>query len=151
MTTFLLVINFIIDGVIILGLFLLFTKLRSKDEDTEKQERMAREIEGTFQSYLEEIKEENKRFEQQMTSHSLSPYDQSDQEEKQQTVEPRLQEDQSVVYHPPEIEDEGTVELSDQVRVKQMELQGYSTEEIARSLNLGKTEVDLMLKFNRGT
>lgn len=62
MSTFLLVISFIIDGVIILTLLTISTRVEKNEELEMRQEEVAREIEDMFTSYLMEIKEENKRM-----------------------------------------------------------------------------------------
>ncbi|WP_093191625.1 DUF6115 domain-containing protein [Salimicrobium halophilum] len=146
MTIFLLVVNFIIDGVIILGLFLLFTKMKGREDNLMKHQRMAREIEGTFQAYLEEIKEENKRFEQNMNMDS-SPNVASPVQEIYRNRD--NSQEQESIYSPPEIEENDVVEFSDETKAKQMYEEGLSIEEIAKKLGKGKTEVELIVKFGQ--
>ncbi|UFU01052.1 hypothetical protein KO561_09005 [Radiobacillus kanasensis] len=59
-----------------------------------------------------------------------------------------LPSDESDAYSPPtELPMEDIVEQSLQSKVYQLHDQGYTVEEIAKRLDCGKTEVDLMLKF----
>ncbi|WP_181348708.1 hypothetical protein [Thalassobacillus sp. CUG 92003] len=164
MTGMLIVIGFIMDGLIIFALLTLSTRIKKAEELESRQEQVANEIEDLFTSYLTEIKEENEKFRQfQASSSGASPPVQT--EAPHSGLEPgnptdsfRNGEEQGTAYEPPDIsyrppapdEDEDVYIPSEQSKVAAMNAQGYSVEAIAKELNLGKTETELILKFQKG-
>ncbi|WP_101843907.1 DUF6115 domain-containing protein [Halobacillus sp. Marseille-P3879] len=128
MLYFLLVISFIIDGIIIFALFTVFTKVKKTEEIELRQQEVAKEIEDLFSSYLLEIKEENSRFESKVIESSNN---------------------ESETYKPPEPDKEEDYEVSTQSKVISLYNKGKSVDDIARELNLGVTETQLIVKFHK--
>ncbi|RWZ60465.1 coupling factor for flagellin transcription and translation [Halobacillus fulvus] len=139
MTIFLLVISFIIDGVLLIGLFIMNTRIRKTEELELRQKEIAHDIEGLFQSYLLEIKEENAKLanmanEPRTDSLEAAPL----KETKKESYVPPVPEEEAPLYEP-----------SLTSRILELKRKGYTIEEIARQLNRGKTEIELLLKFQQ--
>ncbi|MFC7320471.1 hypothetical protein [Halobacillus campisalis] len=138
MIYFLLIIGFIIDGVIVLGLMTLFTKMKKTEELELRQKEVAAEIEDLFSSYLLELKEENKRLEGKL----VQPVKTETAFREHETA--NVRED----YHPPEpMETEVLYRPSRSFQVISRYNSGVPIERIAKELNIGKTEAQLILKF----
>ncbi|MCA0983301.1 hypothetical protein LCL89_04465 [Halobacillus yeomjeoni] len=210
MTIFLLVLSFIIDGVLIIGLFTLMTKIKKTEELELRQNEVAREIEDLFTSYLTEIKEENQKMSEMLkadsqpehrsysfTAHSRSsgleaegytppsiprrtrdvqeeyvpPVSNRSRDVQEEYVPPTSNRPRDVQeeytpptpkrprniqgespaseYSPPEPEQMGGYQPSIQSQIMDMKNRGYSIDEIAKKLDRGKTEVELLLKFHQ--
>lgn len=176
MLTFLLVISFLLHGITAIVLIVISLRVSKTKELELKQEQVAREIEESFTAYLIEIKEENERLTNMLmesgktvdVSHDSTDFftkDKPTQEEnaplkteikKQPAAQkPSINNDELVnstnhQYEPPShtVQENETYEPSTQSKVYQLYDAGYTTEEIARQLDCGKTEIDLMLKFH---
>ncbi|MCP3026095.1 DUF6115 domain-containing protein [Halobacillus sp. A5] len=136
MIYFLLIISFIVDGLLIYALFTIFTKVKKSEEIELRQQEVAREIEDLFSSYLLEIKEENKRLESKLTSTSFRAGEGAGKQQEE--------------YTPPEPEnDEPEYQLSPQSKVISLHNRGHSINDIAKKLNLGITETQLIVKFHK--
>lgn len=176
MITFLLIISFLLHGVTAIALIILSLRVSKAKELELKQERVAREIEESFTAYLIEIKEENERLTNMLekNGHTVDVKDNStgffgedkpkaepirnDKESNQASEQPSLQPQETPgqynkenIYEPPSLslEEQDSYEPSLQSKILQMFNEGYSTEQIAKQLDCGKTEVDLMLKFHQ--
>ncbi|MFG6148888.1 DUF6115 domain-containing protein [Halobacillus sp. B23F22_1] len=138
MVYFLLVISFIINGIIIFALFTLFTRVKRTEEIELRQKEVAREIEDLFSSYLLEIKEENKRLETNLRRPDHTAFKRENRELKKESYlppEPNLETNQ---YEP-----------SSHSRVINLYKEGESPGNIAKLLNIGKTETELIIKFHQ--
>lgn len=142
MISFLLIISFLLHIVAFIAIYQLY-----KQTQLPKQESTSEDMIELFDMYLAEIKEENKHLEKVL----------SDKEQtkptKQNYKTPLLhenleQEKETHSYTLPEVEDDVRFETSLQAKILQMHDQGMSNEEIARKLNSGKTEVDLIVKLH---
>ncbi|MUK89887.1 hypothetical protein GMD78_16070 [Ornithinibacillus sp. L9] len=158
MTSFLLIISFLLHIITLSGLFFLLKQLQGKNDETSS------EIPNLLESYLEEIKAENKRLQDEISANHivkkenrLDPSPNKDRdldqhmqiiETKQDTVEGRIEEndDKYVASKLDTMNDE--VQASLQARILQLHQTGLSEEEIARKLNCGKTEVALTIKLH---
>ncbi len=181
MTTFLLVISFLLHFIALIAIVILSVRVSKTKELELKQEKVAREVEETFTAYLLEIKEENERL-----MNILEQSGQTDVADKQERATeetgyrppvpdaPQAQENHSFQEtleeqskkhreeKPQKVEDPSPIEETNasdyqkeeayqpslQSSVFQMYDQGYSTEQIAKRLDCGKTEVELMLKIH---
>ncbi|ARI77482.1 hypothetical protein [Halobacillus mangrovi] len=90
MTTFLLIISFIIDGIIILGLLILTTKIKKTEELELRQKQVADEIEDLFTSYLLELKEENNQMSEWINTSKASSFKERDSLEERKADEAPL-------------------------------------------------------------
>ncbi|GIO26179.1 DUF6115 domain-containing protein [Ornithinibacillus bavariensis] len=141
MTSFLLIISFLLHIISITAIYALSKQLRvEKKNDTT-------EIVALMESYLEEIKEENK-----MLQDRLAERDNNDSSRKHTTVMQTTlrNEDVKEVLPFSSIEDEplDQVEVSLQSKILKLHKEGLSPEDIARELSCGKTEVELIIKFH---
>lgn len=149
-TVFLLVVSFIIDGVLLIGLFILNTRIKKTEELELRQQEIANDIEGMFSSYLMEIKEENQRLSElvhnngslKKTALVEAKQDHSSLNQKQSVEEQ--------AYKPPEPEEDSyNYQPSVDSHIFELAEAGWSTEEIAKKFGKGKTEVGLLLKFHQ--
>lgn|SRR5690625_3287705 len=117
-------------------------------------------IQQLFSNYLVEIKEENDRLQKQLSSNSLineRPQVATLEEDQLHKTTLNDQHKTNPIKHTdtPEIpltqrtdHIQDTYEPSLQANILQMHDQGYTEEEIAKTLNCGKTEVELIVKFH---
>jgi DNA-directed RNA polymerase specialized sigma24 family protein len=171
MTEFLLLFSLILHGVTFL-IMIYFYKRFSQYQDVDNMKRTVREIEDLFEAYLMELKDENKKFLNIVTKNGNTVIEQNrvvDTEEelkdekqevdpvapnknsssKVENEAPNVQNQDENQYEPESIELEDAVEEpSIQSTVLLLYQQGLSVEEIAKKLNMGKTEVELIIKFH---
>lgn len=176
MTTFLLLVSYILNAAAIFAIILLYLRQNRLVEAEKKQERLIAEIEEVFSSYLLELKEENDKF--------LASIHHLNQDQGADLVAGEVNQDESVEELPvqasPRIgkgaalqaarkayqqnkseesrvpsrnpEPEMPIKpLSFPDKVEQLIGEGRSIEEIARELDKGKTEIELLLKFRQKT
>ncbi|GAE24280.1 hypothetical protein JCM9140_193 [Halalkalibacter wakoensis JCM 9140] len=160
MTTLLVTISLLLHAFTFLWILTLIKQQQarpsSKDEEKRKQE-----IEDLLISYTLEMKEENEKLLRQLSKDHEKEMekDKPVQTRTAETVMPsrvvnhkeQKEEDKYKDYLPPMVEDSKEVEFqqSETANIISLSRQGYSAEEIAQKLNLGKGEVELMLKFYR--
>jgi hypothetical protein len=172
MTTLLVTISLLLHGVTFLWIMTLLQKqqpYQSHDETKMKQE-----IEDLLVSYTAEMKEENERLLEEIKKekghtdyrHQEMGQNHLKKEEELKVIKTEIKEEanrsnpiKKVVlkrnsnsyedYLPPVIQEdkESIYEQSDMSKVIALSKQGFTTDEIAKKLNLGKGEVELMLKF----
>ncbi|MBM7552723.1 hypothetical protein [Thalassobacillus pellis] len=153
MTTFLLILSFLLHGVTILVLITMAQRLKTSEELEKRQQNVSEEIEQLFTAYLMEIKEENERLQYLLDSseqHSFTGKEsQPPKTEKEKKSNPVISSPEKEGYHPP-LPDEDTIDYRPSLQTQIIALRkiGESTESIAKQLNLGKTETELFLKFN---
>ncbi|UOE92815.1 coupling factor for flagellin transcription and translation [Alkalihalobacillus sp. LMS39] len=159
MTAYLLTISFIVHLFTILWIITLIQKLNAKESPIDS-EKVKQEIEDLLIAYTTEMKEENEKLAQQLRAVStrqaemVTPsYNQNIYKEQTPTrVVPTTPKARYEGYTPPVIEEEKQEEIyeqSDTAKVLALAKQGWKAEEIAKKLQLGKVEVELMLKFNQ--
>ncbi len=155
MTAFLLVINFIIVGILILAFINLSARIKKTEELELKQQKVAREIEDLFTSYLMEIKEENERMTELLHSKEREPQTRNNASPPvDPSIEPRstfkspVEEQKDYVPPAPGSADE-SYQPSLQSQVLHLKDQGLTTDQIAKKLDRGKTEIELVVKFQQ--
>jgi DNA-directed RNA polymerase specialized sigma24 family protein len=140
MTSFLFIISFLLHIISITAIYALSKQLSgAKQHDNT-------ELVSLMESYLEEIKEENKILQEKLAKED------KDESHKTNTTTPNIKairKEEKETYLFPKIEDEALdqVEVSLQSKILKLHQEGNSPEEIARILACGKTEVELLLKF----
>ncbi|MGP4059854.1 DUF6115 domain-containing protein [Halobacillus sp. H74] len=151
MTVFLLVVSFIIDGVLVMALFAMMKKVRQAEELELRQKQVASEIEDLFTSYLMEIKEENRRMGEWVTQKKDKQEPEAHvMESSSKETDETMEVSESKDYTPPEpVEDGEVYQPSIHSQVFELKKEGYTIEEIAKQLNKGKTEVELLYKFHQ--
>ncbi|RDY72131.1 DUF6115 domain-containing protein [Halobacillus sp. SY10] len=156
MTVFLLIFSFIIDGVLLFALFIMMKKVRKTEELELRQKQVASEIEDLFTSYLMEIKEENKRMESLVRKKS-APSDSQNTQNENRNDKVNSHSEKKVIadkeaspsYTLPELNEKESYQPSFHSQVFELKEKGYSNEEIARKLDKGKTEIELLFKFHQ--
>jgi hypothetical protein len=201
MTTFLLTISLLLNGISIYFIFILYSRQNRLLEIEKTQESFKKEIENEISAFLFEMKEENeefiKRF-QQMNNNNfetmgastevrkaqqnseipkkviLNSMDESGQKDwdakvsgalkkqavkvYQKTISDRVeilastQEPEKQVENIGEQSEVGNEEIYRDLLINQVKLlqnQGLSIDEIAKRMNKGKTEIELLLKFSQ--
>ena len=159
MMIYLFVVSLILHFITFFILILLAKKLRTT-VDYEQLEAQKKEIEDLLAFYAVELKEENERFLQQLQK-TEEIVQQTDNEESEPVVKDALDkhqpqmitttnniENKKPVMKEPSIDDD-KYELSLEAQALQLHAQGYTHEEIAKRLNKGHGEIELLLKFHQ--
>ncbi|GIN67359.1 Swarming motility protein SwrB [Bacillus sonorensis] len=164
MSTILWLASFMLHGILIYFVIILYMRLGAFKDAEKKQKQLLEETENTLTAFLIELKDENeklvrdlqqaeKRGPQQADKHQPDAPDESDAEraEAKETDDLPLH-IESMIDEVERAEDELNQEErgdSDSLEEKAAALheQGFSPEEIARRLKSGKTEIELLLKF----
>lgn len=148
MVSLLLIISFLLHIIALFAIFQLFKQLQSK-----KKQANAQEVMEIFEVYLDEIRQENNELKNLLMQDQTAEEETEKIEMNKETTEKRqMQEDNQVS------EQSGIDSLLDQSpgyqvgaslesRVLQLHSTGKSVEEIAKTLNCGKTEAELIIKL----
>ncbi|PWA13529.1 hypothetical protein DCC39_01155 [Pueribacillus theae] len=134
MIGFLLVISIVLHFITFLILILVIKKM-GHSLDYDQLTKQKKEIEDLLASYTLELKEENEHFLNQLFGKKAT--------EKKEIDHPHEKEIESV----PKLND--TSEPSFEAKALQLHEQGYQMNDIAKKLNKGLGEIELLLKFNR--
>lgn len=150
MVSFLLIISFLLHIITLFAVFQLFKQLQTK-----KQSNNAQEVMEVLQIYLDEIKQENNELKSLLKQEKVSTEEKKaynkqtiqDIAEKKQNREKaaktELSELDDLVNQLPGYQ----VDASLESRVLQLHSKGKSIEEIAKALDCGKTEAELIIKL----
>ncbi|SDL73359.1 DUF6115 domain-containing protein [Sediminibacillus halophilus] len=168
MLTFLLFISLLLHIFTFIAIRLLFQKLQQSGNGGQVKTDSLQQSEEMLSAFLHEIREENDRLLKELDDHS-SKNKQTAQKNsnegggsafvKAEQTPPYKQsyrkhhtsgkaEDSEYVPPIPEVQQD-TVEESVTAKVYSLYDQGYTVDEIAKKLDKGKTEVELMVKFHR--
>lgn len=164
MVYLLLLLSFLIHIITFMYLKTMKEQSMNPDELAEKQAQHQKEMEELLAVYLLEIREENDKLlqaidsssnqNQQTFSNSQTDFVQSDEPTKIKTADQNFKKNastkQTASYSPPDSDTVAdTFEPSLSGQVLSMYHRGESIEAIARKLDCGKTEVELMVKFQQ--
>lgn len=149
MTSFLLLLSFLIHLILFIAIYHLYERVkRDKNEQTEQIERL-------LSDFMNDIRFENKKFEQRIHENSMKqqrtreyiPPVSKEQKEfiNKAELSPTYENPKGRVKEP--VED--VIETSLEGQVLQLFQSGKSVEQIAKQLNRGKTEIDLLIKLNK--
>lgn len=166
MNTVLWIISFALHFTMLYLLIILFIRYRSIKQIEESHKNIQQETEEALSYFLIELKEENEKLLTQLTekyqndhfslmgqkekeNQKIPPIDVSVNDQVPEHLENLLKSQEDVV----EVDAKEFNELDDQeqdLRTKTFNLlkEGYTAKEIAQKLNIGKTEVELFIKFN---
>ncbi|MED5050505.1 hypothetical protein P9850_01295 [Anoxybacillus rupiensis] len=165
MIAFLLTVSFALHAFSLFIIILLYLQLSKVKEVEKKQSQLIQEMEETISAYLLEWKEENERFLQALSQrmrsrdnvqtkpspapkqHSapvkddewLPPMEQVDTIKDRIEISETNQQQKEVPSSPSSIAEQA----------EQLQKEGKTIEEIAKLLNKGKTEIELLLKFRQ--
>lgn len=206
MTSYLLVISLLLNGIAIFSIIIIYARQNRLLEVEKAQEQMVKDMEEMISSYLLEMKEENEKFIEQFQQVSTQPPakkirtngQQSENQSLQATAKnavengenkwtgkvgnafkkqavkayknaaanneenspipsPNIMEDSHLTAgnnHPENVQERSQMTHEDIYRdlfvgqVKHLQKQGLSIDEIAKKMNRGKTEIELLLKFS---
>ncbi|GEL75850.1 DUF6115 domain-containing protein [Tenuibacillus multivorans] len=160
MESILLLFSLILHGITFVVIFLLYQKIKQASEGERNFEQRVQEIEDLFSSYLLEIKDENKAFVEKVSEidqnpkvHKTLQFQGDSATENQDTVQ--LSQNYTKPHKQSLFQPE-LVKVKDHVeqpslhsKIMHLYENGYTTEDIAKKLNKGKTEVELIVKFNQ--
>lgn len=169
MTTIFIFLLFITQVVSFYFLAILYMKVSKYDDFEKKQQKLMEEMDDSLAAYLVEVKDENDKLIEKLAS--APPREKRDRDEveevystvnlKDSSLEeaplinittPKIPMNQvlksygKMSYEPIE-ELEAPLEIDDRTRAIELHNEGKSIEEIARMLEKGRTEVELILKF----
>src|SRR5690625_186853 len=135
MTSFMLTISFILHVILIGTIYYLFIQI------SEIKKNHSHEMTQVFERYLNKIKEENIRLETKLdNSQATEPYDNKielDDVQQQTSDHPNIHIESN----------DDRLETSIQANVLQLHNKGLSIEQIAKRLNCGKTEAELIINL----
>jgi len=152
--TALIVFLFILQLLSFFLIAILYLRLGKVNQVKHEQNAIIREMEDAVGAYLLEIKDENDRLLSELSRIKPSETSKSLQENRiEATVDlpviPTTPKSKAVHQYkqaaPQQIPE--TKQLSKEEKALDLSQNGYSIEEIAKRLNMGKTEVELLLKF----
>lgn len=158
MTTFLLVISFLIHALSLFALILLFQRQNSGRNAENKMKQAANETEEMLTAFLMEMKEENEKLiEDLKKAQALEKPAQTKKREPMPDpvlppVTPRkaaAQAYKQTTKHSGSVLQEQHAEKPLIDQMVDLQKSGLSKEEIAKKLNVGRTEVELAFKFNK--
>ncbi|MCF6137134.1 DUF6115 domain-containing protein [Pseudalkalibacillus berkeleyi] len=159
MTGFILGISFVIHIITLLSLIVLWKRYQANDH--QEIQRAKKEMEDILVAYTTEMKEENDAFLlelRQVANQSPKPHDgqtditlnkQNENEEQVNDKPAAAQTEDTIDYAPPINYEEETYGPSLISQVLSLQGRGLSLDEIAKSLNKGKGEIELMIKFHQ--
>ncbi len=158
MTGTLIFILFLMNILLALALLLLYLRQNKLLEIEKRQKLVLDESEQLMATLLEEIKEENEKLLSRMNDRGEKEKTENAMVEEKSLLpmEDELKDLQSFDPKKPPVtsqtnesneSDEGAVPLSLREQAKVLAEQGMTVTEIARKLNKGKTEIELLLKF----
>lgn len=143
MVSFLLIISFLLHVVAFIAIVQLYKQVQvyKKQEDSSV-------IMELFETYLQEIKEENNRLQAELPAKVTQEKYNPPQDEKINNKHTTSNNEQHSTYTPPESQLDDSVEASLQARILQLYNEGFSETQIAQKLNCGKTEAALVIKLH---
>lgn len=143
MISLLLIISFLLHIIAIFGIYQLYKQLQVvKQEDSS-------DVIELFETYLQEIKDENNRLQVELSGKVSQEKTESPQQPEMYNKKQTTSENEKVSnYKPPENQMDDSVEASLQARILQLYNEGLQETEIAQKLNCGKTEVALIIKLH---
>lgn len=144
----LLIISLLLHGVTALWIFTLMKRLELVTISKKEMEQAKNEIEDLLLSYTEEMKEENERLVAMLKGSQQKPTMDKETYQNEQIKKVKKEpEERYDNYAPPTIDQKPIYERSTTAEVLALAKQGQTTEQIAKSLDIGTGEVELMLKF----
>ncbi|WP_221564367.1 hypothetical protein [Alkalihalobacillus sp. TS-13] len=160
MTAFLLGISFIIHIITLLSLIIVWK--RSGVADHQDLKAAKKEMEDILLAYTTEMKEENEAFLKELASldnrrkteshQAVIKGDEIPKEKRvmnQEVSDEIILDEEEIKYSPPINEEKETFGASLASHIISLHNNGYSLDDIAKKVNKGKGEIELMIKFHR--
>ena len=153
----LVLVNFILIIIVLAGMIVLYRRQERLEKRIQNNEEINQQFTGQMEEFLAEIQDENERFirefsklieqrtdslpRENMDTHEsfqLKPNEINDEiSSENKTIETSPENGESVIEHHQQDVDQIAAYLQE----------GYTVEEIAKILNRGKTEIELLVKF----
>lgn len=158
MLPFVITIIFIIQVVLVLAVINLTLRQKRLLETEKSQERAVRELEETMSSFIMEIKEENDKFLEQLTHTKKNEKQVTTKEDmvnsKAKVLSNNLPIDLVSKQHATSvyqnnISRQPAPTQTFEERVQKLYAEGHSATDIAKLLNKGTTEIELLIKFRQ--
>lgn len=149
MSTLLWLLSFVLHGVLLYAVIILYTRFSALKETERQQQKILEETENTLAAFLFELKEENERL-KDTRSPNAGAEDAEDTPQPAETLpQPDIPEHiESLITEVERAEnDENKGVRSFEEQVSELYGQGLSPGEIAKRMKSGKTEIELFLKF----
>ncbi|WP_106497599.1 DUF6115 domain-containing protein [Lentibacillus sp. Marseille-P4043] len=147
MTAFIFLISFLLHVITLAAIYQLLKQIKQLKQ--QKQNNTS-EVMELFDTYLQEIKEENRMLEARLGNNDRKDLGEAQQATMRKNTPDPINQMEYADTTPdlPEAEADDSFETSLQARILQLYDQGYSHEEIASKLNCGKTEAELVIKLH---
>jgi len=133
--------SFLLHIVLLLAVYYLYQQLQLTKQHQEKQ------LETVLADFLDELKRENERLQSQLEKNT-SDYTQNVPVQTDPVYNVEENEKNWPVNNVDDSDKKDQVETSLESQILQLNHQGFSIEEIAKQLNRGKTEVELIVKLH---
>ena len=157
MTSLLLIISFLLHVILLAAIYYLYQQIQEL-----KTER-SRETEMVLSRFLDEIKQENRQLQLQLKQQQFEPQSKKPKEyasasARESTLTQEAENMAPIFKQRPKAEEEfppitvdktDKVEASAESRIFQLHKEGVPAEVIAKRVNRGKTEVELLLKLHQ--
>ncbi|ART76370.1 hypothetical protein B4U37_10090 [Sutcliffiella horikoshii] len=152
------IVNFALILLVIFFIILLFIKLSRVQQLEQEYRTLIQEAEDTITSYVLELKEENNSFLQKLSNsnHDISHSDKQESFDAREDAlteadlkELLMQENVREDHKETLIAEKPFEEWNFKDQVKHLSENGLTSSEIAKKLNKGKTEIELLLKFRQ--
>ncbi|WP_309087105.1 DUF6115 domain-containing protein [Domibacillus sp.] len=154
MTIFLITISFLIHAMSLFALIILFQRQNKISDSEKKAKQAAKDMEEMMTAFLIEIKEENEQLISKLGS--IPPAKKpnaKDLEPREKPLPPLTPRKAAAKAYTGmktvQVERNTEKEVPQSKKIADMKEQGMTEEEIAKTLHIGITEVQLALKFNK--
>ncbi|SFA77188.1 hypothetical protein SAMN04488072_101504 [Lentibacillus halodurans] len=141
MTSMLLFLSMLLHLITLTAIFQLFKQLQSLKQNH------TGEMAELMEAYLEDIKEENRLLKDAIPQKDLSPETAAAQKASDSQLETNIKNENGYSPETAHVADES--ELSLEAQILQLHDKGITVDEIARQLNCGKTEAELIIKMKK--
>ncbi|AEB63348.1 MULTISPECIES: DUF6115 domain-containing protein [Bacillus] len=149
MSTLLWLLSFVLHGVLLYAVIILYTRFSALKETERQQKKILEETENTLAAFLLELKEENERLEDTKSRADQDPGAEDARPRPEPQKEPDIPDHMEKLISATERaeSEENSGAPSFEERVSELYEQGLTPAEIARRMKSGKTEIELFLKF----
>ncbi|SER07103.1 hypothetical protein SAMN04487944_101127 [Gracilibacillus ureilyticus] len=158
MVNLLLLFSFIIHVVTLIIIRQMKIKQKSMEDIEANVYEQIDKMENTLALYLVEMREENEHFTKELLAiqekreqyNNQAPSDENLNKNAFKEEKTITKENNYAKFTPlTNVEQEDVMEQSDTAKILHLSKNGYTTDEIARKLDKGKTEIELLLKFQQ--
>src|SRR5690625_4271440 len=142
MQSFLFIISFLLHIIVLVAVYYLFQQIQLLKQDNKK------ELTDLFETYLKEIRSENRRLESKIENNTISKKQNEQLDEPEDITEedvPNFNENETPSIKTNTIHDQ--FETSLDAKILQLHHQDMEVSEIAHTLNCGKTEAELLINL----